>query len=584
MANESSALNGIKSIISKLFKLFDNFIDGYSVTNNKVTERQGGVTNSMVITTDINGEKVDVRVDLTATNVGSVFKQYTNVINNLDYNSLFSGINKDEEVPTNPDDEDIDDEASASTEIEARSRNQRKKNQKAKQKAQQSGQVHIKSKDVVTKLKFLIGDTALKLDNGQYVGDISLATAMKKGADGGVEGGFLGVNLQKVAQKDFQTQGYVKVGYWKSIATRELRYTLMCETANDDAGKVTNQKLIDCAKWVSKYIAFVESRHKPSEVNESTQIDKEAIVAEQLSAEEKKANEQNTERIANVLVLPILIEIQAQLRDLYQKKLNEETSLDTIIDHNAKYEESEEEGDQNGEGNPPDDQGNPSDDGSGNPNGGDEDLNSSKHISITLKKVQASDDLSILALNSNYQPSETLSDIDEIINQDDFISVLTEEPQSFTIEVDDEGFDIEPCEACECDPCASLCEVFKAAIRAYRNLYIIHWMSSGNDMMKLHILAEDMYKELIEEIDTLGELLVEKQGTVPQLDFPCDYVPVQKYEFQGSLETIKSLVNMYLDCIDYAYPNQTSDVQSTLDEWIRYWNKQMNYFVKNQEE
>ena len=101
--------------------------------------------------------------------------------------------------------------------------------------------------------------------------------------------------------------------------------------------------------------------------------------------------------------------------------------------------------------------------------------------------------------------------------------------------------------------------------------------------MKLHIMAEEMYGELIQEIDTIGELLVEKQGTVPQLDFPCDYVPVQDYDFQTGLDQIKSLINMYIDCIDYAYCNQDSDVQSTLDEWLRYWNKQLNYFVERQE-
>ena len=120
----------------------------------------------------------------------------------------------------------------------------------------------------------------------------------------------------------------------------------------------------------------------------------------------------------------------------------------------------------------------------------------------------------------------------------------------------------------EASPCESLCEVFKAGIRAYRNLYIIDWMSKGNDMMKLHIMAE---------------LPVEKQGTVPHLDFPCDYVPVQDHDFQTGLLQIQSLIQTYIDCIDYAYCNQDSDVQSTLDQWLRYWNKQLNYFVKGQE-
>lgn len=207
-----------------------------------------------------------------------------------------------------------------------------------------------------------------------------------------------------------------------------------------------------------------------------------------------------------------------------------------------------------------------------------------KHINVTLKKITATSDIEMLALDANYLPSEVLNDLEDVMDQDDFIATVTEDPQTYDIAVDDDGFDIEQCGCCkECDPCASLCEVFKSGIRAYRNLYILHWMSSGNDMMKLHNLSEEMYDELKDEIDTIGELLVEKQGTVPQLDFECDYIPVQPYDFQTGLDHIKSLVQMYIDCIDYAYCNQDSDVQSTLDEWLRYWNKQLNYFVKGQE-
>lgn len=208
-------------------------------------------------------------------------------------------------------------------------------------------------------------------------------------------------------------------------------------------------------------------------------------------------------------------------------------------------------------------------------------ITSSRHISAKLRKIQGSIDL--LALESNYSPSDTLDDLEDIIYQDEFLDTLTEEPQAFDISVDNEGYDIEQCENCEIDPCAGLCEVFKSGIRAYRNLYILHWMAKGNDMMKLHLMTEDMYEELQGEIDTIGELLVEKQGTVPQLDFPCDYLPIQEYDFQTGLSQIKSLIQMYIDCIDYAYCNQDSDVQSTLDEWLRYWNKQLNYFVKGQE-
>lgn len=391
--------------------------------------------------------------------------------------------------------------------------------------------------------------------------DISLQSVINSKA------GWLGVDLE---DKDINPD---KIGDWRDLAVDNLKYNLLCETERDDAGKVSNQSLLDCVGWIHKYIDFI-NKNNSNESNEKTGTDKQLSHEEKVARENDKQSQisSTNETDAIKLVQGILVAIQGELRNEYQDRLNTDLSLDKLIpqpeDNSQSESETTEQGENQQQGQEAE---NPME-------------NASKHINVTLKKVQASSELEILSLNSNYLPGDTLNDIDEIINQNEFIDTLTEEPQAFDIAVDDDGFDIEKCEECpQCDPCASLCEVFKSGIRAYRNLYIIHWMSKGNDMMKLHILAEEMYGELIQEIDTIGELLVEKQGTVPQLDFPCDYVPVQDYDFQGSLEVIKSLLQVYIDTIDYAYCNQDSDVQSTLDEWLRYWKKQLNYFVERQE-
>ena len=214
------------------------------------------------------------------------------------------------------------------------------------------------------------------------------------------------------------------------------------------------------------------------------------------------------------------------------------------------------------------------------------DLVANKHINITLKKITGTTDIELTGIKANYNPSEALDDIDDIIYQDEFLANLPEELTSYSIDVDDDGYDIEQCDTCfEIDPCESLGQVFKSGITMYRNLYILHWLSHGNDMMKLHLLCEELYEELIKEIDTLGELMVEKCDTIPVPDWCCSYLETtRKYEFQEGINIIADHIRDYLNTLDYAYPNQTSDVQSTFDEWLRYWNKQMNYFIKNQGE
>ena len=427
------------------------------------------------------------------------------------------------------------------------------------------------SKDAGVLLNVLLGERDTKED---YSTDNSAEAARKRGADGSMKGGLLGIDFSKVSELPTSGVAYAgKFWSWKNIAEQFLVYSLECEMPGKDYGAIENQEYANCSKLISEYLMKVGSIDTIDEVKVNT----------------------------FALVLPILASMQAALIKYYEAA-RAKYDLDYVeVDYdedNGVKEESE----YNESQNPKEAQTKAVTDDKGEfvghvdistPEGAAQaevyrsmgyTVEESKRIKVTLQKIQGSDSIDMLALQSTCAPADTLNYIDDIINQDQFFDVLTEEPQSFDITIDSDGYDIEQCECCEVDPCTSLQEVFKSGIRAYRNLYTLHWMANGNDMMKLHNLTEDMYKELIDEIDIVGELLVEKCGTVPALDFPCDYIPVQQYDFQTGLDQIKSLIQVYIDCIDCAYPNQTSDVQSTLDEWLRYWNKEMNYFVKRQEE
>ena len=381
------------------------------------------------------------------------------------------------------------------------------------------------------------------------VPDISLESAVNR------KRGFLGLDLE-TKQKDPQS-----LSVWKNRAYKQLKYTLKCETNNpkDDVGTVTEQSLTECINWIFKYVKHLKGD------DSNTQLSKEEVA--------------DYEELGWSFALPILQAIQSELRDLYQNKLNSDINLANIMDeysHQVNPTSSEEDtatsedtiGTQNNELQE-------TQEGS--------DVKQSKHINIKLQKIQGSEDLDILALQSNYLPGETLNDIDDIINQEEFLNQLTEEPQSFEIAIDDNGFDIEKCDEFVACPEDGLNQLFMYGINFYRNLYILHWMAKGNDMMKTHLLSEEMYEELIKEIDTLGELLVEKTGKVLDLGFQCDYLQIKDYDFQESLNILSVLIQTYIDYIDLTYCNQDSDVQSVFDEWLRYWKKQKNYFVKGQE-
>lgn len=496
MADKLFDVHKLKSFIDKFFKSFSQFIDGYEVKESDIKAKSGQVTNSLDLapTREI---PYNMHIELSATNIGKIFKDELKFIDSLSVNGIKS---------------------------DARVRN------------------HLKDLTGIALLPS--GENGISYDEEgdlyQRFNEISVKSIEARQA------GLLGTPLDNTTTLD-------NLGPWKDIAFNKLIYSLLCRADALDTGEIENQNLTDCVRWISKYIEYV-----------SGSIEKD----KQLSHKEKIKLADNINNTALILVIPILKTIQDQLKERYQDKLNSDLALDEFIKQpkaeteNSESKESEEANEEMK--NTP--------------------AESSKHINFTLKKIQASNELEILSLDSNYLPGDTLDDIDNIINQEEFLSELTEEPQTFAISVDDEGFDIAPCEECEIDPCASLNSVMNTAIIMYRNLYVLHWMAKGNDMMKLHLLTEELYSELIQEIDTLGELLVEKCGTVQNLDFEWTPIAVRNYEFQESLVILKDFIQNYIDTIDYAYPNQTSDVQSTLDDWLRYWNKQMNYFIKNQEE
>ena len=561
--NLARIINQLKS----LFTTYGNIFQGYEISDGNVESKGGQCSAEYIYQPTIAGDTTDVRVVISTINTGEAFDEELSFIENMSWKTieknpkifqLLTGLE-----PNNY--KLIEDP------------NKYRDEESARDAAALDTATHIWGSDTY-----------------HYdIDSISLETIERHGQQHPDQAGLLGVDFTKAKPN--------QISVWRDFALNKLLYNLLCETELDDAGKVDNQSLMKCVKWIHNYMDFVRSNRdntRTSKQDENAGVE----VKKQLSKKEIKDRQADNEKQINSeddaiqLVMPILARIQGELKKMYQDKSNSDLNQEPENDSDDESEDNS-----NEKSNEPelkdlleDNQGNNQSENTQN-NGGDNvnpnsqyadnaDIIESKHISVTLKKVQASSDLEILSLDSNYLPGDTLNDVDEIINQDEFIDTLTEEPQTFDIKVDDDGFDIEKCEECkECDPCASLCEVFKTGIRAYRNLYILHWMSSGNDMMKLHNLSEEMYDELKDEIDTVGELLVEKQGTVPQLDFPCDYIPVQKYDFQTGLDQIKSLIQMYIDCIDYAYCNQDSDVQSTLDEWLRYWNKQLNYFVKGQE-
>jgi DNA-binding ferritin-like protein len=334
---------------------------------------------------------------------------------------------------------------------------------------------------------------------------------------------------------------------WADYADNEFKYTIECEAPGKDHGKIGNQSLSSVVKLIPEYLKLVGL---------TTQVAK-------IEIDEHK------------FILPLIIEIQGMLRDWYQSILNEGAISIEEVDDDKNVDEGSEgdvEDTENSEEN--------------STESNSTDVETSNQLQVTLTKVLGSNEIELTAFTSNYDPGQSLSDLDELLSLPEFVETIPQgDPQSYSISTDCDDFTINSIDAIEVDPYTGLTELLKYGIDIYRQLYLLHWMACGNDMMKLHDLCQEFYEELIQEIDTLGELIVEKTGSVinPQEICSDNILEVKKFTYQDGLSILSSLISYYIDLIDYIYINQSSDVQSILDDWLRYWNKQLNYFIKNQE-
>lgn len=315
---------------------------------------------------------------------------------------------------------------------------------------------------------------------------------------------------------------------WQDLAN-QLNYTLTCDSPGKNTGSISNIDLTSVVQLISEYMVKVGLTEFFSEAEVNIDV--------------------------GILLLPILQQIREWLIDYMQPYLDRISSNLGKIDVLNTSETADL---------------------------GGESTMQSKKITVTLQKINGSTDITLL--DGSYAPGEVLTDLDELLSNPEFDAVITETPQTFLVNTEDDNFDIAISETVLPTMSAeSLTVLFKQAVCLYRNLYMIHWLSCGDDMMQLHTLTEDLYSELVGQVDTIGELLVELTGTIPNVyDIPTPEFEIRNYTFRDGICTLITMVQSYIDYIDVTYPNQTKDVQAMMDEWLRYWTKQLNYFLKRQ--
>lgn len=208
-------------------------------------------------------------------------------------------------------------------------------------------------------------------------------------------------------------------------------------------------------------------------------------------------------------------------------------------------------------------------------------VTSSKRINACLHKVVSATgyDVVLSKVYGNYSPSEMAADLDELLNCDNFISQLPEQPTCYEVVTTDDEMDVSECQMPKmCNPIPQLLTI---CIGTYNNLKHIHWNFKGTHFDDVHNLTDNEAYTVMSMIDTLAELSVEICGCVPHiveltpdedLDIPtsCD---------ESALMYVKRDLLKLADALEFYECNFDKDVQDMFSGWVRQLRKDADFFI-----
>lgn len=211
------------------------------------------------------------------------------------------------------------------------------------------------------------------------------------------------------------------------------------------------------------------------------------------------------------------------------------------------------------------------------------DVNSSKKLKVTLHTITSATgvDINLTAIKANYDASTAVKDLETVLGDEEFVSQLTEEPASFEITDTGEAFDVE--ETSEFDVSDTINQLVQAAIQLWSNLKVLHWAAKGNQMHDMHYRLEDHIWRAAHDLDIFGEYAVERGQLAPNpMASCCNASLIQDengFDAEQGYAIARDEIKKYVDTLEALYVNFPHDFQSELDDMIRRWKKDADYFL-----
>ena len=212
--------------------------------------------------------------------------------------------------------------------------------------------------------------------------------------------------------------------------------------------------------------------------------------------------------------------------------------------------------------------------------------NSASKYYAKFKRICADkeDSVELVSIKCDTDPHTALMVIDNVMNDDDLMTDVTEEGTSFKISDDGSELTAEVCDdsCCECE--VNPFEYMLQYAYAYWSvLKGVHWNAKGYGFEKLHRLADNDY-DVHSYVDLLSEWAVQFFGKVPDMIyFMKNLEPlnvVEGFQYEDGIKIIQASEQNFIDAMRLKYNEVAPEIQSVLDDWILKCTKDVDYFLE----
>ena len=210
----------------------------------------------------------------------------------------------------------------------------------------------------------------------------------------------------------------------------------------------------------------------------------------------------------------------------------------------------------------------------------------SKTINVRLHKVIGSkeDSVMLTGIKANFNDPYTANlMLDNVLDNDEFVNQLTDEPVSYEIVDTDDDYEISSIDQAQID---FMNEGFKtilcAAIKFNMAMQILHWQTYNDE--KLFTITNDMLWQSQDCMNQFGMWIIEfnNEVTSAMISESClsSFTAIETYEGSIGAE-IKGAISEFVDILNFEWPNFPHDIQNELDFRIRRFNETVDLALRD---